>query len=256
MSTLLKGLFVPGTVPFLVLALIPGALLLYRRPGRIGRVWISGVVLLYWLMSTPVVAAWLVQVSSPEYPRMETSDQLHGASAIVVLGAGSHHYESGDEAVSVMTQEGGLRVLEAARIYRMLSRPWVIVTGGAAFRGRSESQVMAEGLEDLGVPRDRILLEEVSMSTHEHAMNVPRLLTERGVKEFVLVTSPTHIRRSLRVFSAAGLHPIPAAPEAFAEFRRSNVLERYLPSDRALSVSGGVMYDGLGMVYYWLRGWL
>lgn len=256
MSALLKELFVPGTVPFLILALIPGVLFLYRRPGRIGRVWISAVVLLYWLISMPVVAAWLVQISSPDYPRVEKSDQLYSASAVVVLGAGSHHYESGRETVSVMTREGGLRLLEAARIYRILNRPWVIVTGGSTFSGRSEAQVLAKGLEDLGVPRDRILLEEVSKSTHEHAMNVPRLLSERGVKEFVLVTSPTHMRRSLRVFSAAGLHPIPATPEAFAELRRLSSLERYLPSDTALSVSSEVLYDGLGMAYYWLRGWL
>lgn len=256
LPTLLKALFVPGTVPFLILVLIPGALLLYRRRGRLGRVWVSAVVLLYWLISTPVVAAWLVQVSSPAYPRVEKRDQLPGASAVVVLGGGSYHYESGNEALSVMTRESGLRVLEAARIYRILDSPWVIVTGGSTFNGRSEAQVMAKALEDLAVPRDRILLEEASKSTHEHGINVPRILTERGVKGFVLVTSPTHMRRSLRVFSAGGLHPIPAAPEAFAELRRSSVLQRYLPSDRALSVSSGVFYDGLGLMYYWLRGWL
>lgn len=255
MAALLKELLVPGTVPFLILALIPGALLLYRRP-RISRAWISALVLLYWLISTPVVAAWLVQVSTREYPRVERSDQLHDVSAVVVLGAGSHRYESGNETVSVLTREGGLRALEAARIYRILNHPWVIVTGRPRFRGRSETQVMAGELEDLGVPRDRILLEEGSMTTHDHAIHVPRLLGARGVKQFVLVTSSTHMRRSLQVFRAVGLDPIPATPEAFAELRRSNLVERYLPSERALRVSRAVFYDGLGMVYYWMRGWI
>jgi uncharacterized SAM-binding protein YcdF (DUF218 family) len=255
-TSLFKELLLPGSLPFFILALIPGVLLLYWRRGRIGRIWVTVLVLFYWLASTPIVAAWLVEATSPELARIDHPEQLGGATAIVLLGAGGYHYESRGEMVSVVTPQAGLRVVEAARIARLLEDPLIIITGGATFRGRSEAEILRLSLVDLGIPRDAVVLEHKSLTTYDHPRNVAPMLAARGIKRFVLVTSLTHMRRALLVFRAAGYDPVPAAPEPFSDFRRWTPTERCFPSERALAVSTAVFYDAFGLGYYWIRGWL
>ena len=261
MLTTFKELFVPGSVPFLLVALILGVVLLYRRAdsGRWGRRWIAALVLMYWIFSMPISAAWLLEKLTPAYEPLLDAGAARGATAIVVLGAGAKRYRSRGRTVDVVTRDGGLRVLEAARVYQLLDRPWVIVSGGFladSGRGRPEAAITGEELVKLGVPQDRIVLETVSGDTHEHSINVPPLLRERGVERFVLVTSQEHMRRSLRVFRAAGLSPIPSVPEAFPNPPSWRRWFSYVPSTTALEISGSIVYDYFGIGYYWLRGWI
>ena len=258
MLRLIKDLLVPGSAPFLILGLIPGVILMYRRgkAGRVGQLWVTLLTACYLALSLPVAAIWLIETISPAYPPLETRDQAHGATAIVVVTSGVAEYRSRGQALDALTGESALRMLEAVRVYRLLDRPWVVVSGGAIDDRQPEALVAGDALEQRGVPRDRIVLELQAMNTHDHALRVPPLLRERGVRQFVLVTSRQHIRRALAVFRAVGLSPIPSMPEPLDELRRRTRLERYLPSQAALSASQTLIYDELGMVYYWLRGWL
>lgn len=261
MLTTFKQLFVPGSVPFLLVALIPGVVLLYRRAdsGRWGRRWIAALVLMYWIFSMPVTAAWLLERLTPTYEPLLDAGAARGATAIVVLGAGANRYRSRGRELGVVTRPSGLRVLEAVRLYQFLNRPWVIVSGGmtdGAGQGRAETTIVGEELLRLGVPQDRLVLDTGSDDTHEQSINVPPLLRERGVERFVLVTSREHMRRSLRVFQAVGLTAIPSVPDAFPNPLSWRRWRGYLPSMTALEVSHSIVYDYFGIGYYWLRGWI
>ena len=50
-------------------------------------------------------------------------------------------------------------VMEGARVYRVLDKPWMIVTGGLGSTRQTEAAHMAVELESLGVPADRIVIE-------------------------------------------------------------------------------------------------
>ena len=50
-------------------------------------------------------------------------------------------------------REDALRVMEAARVYRVLDRPWVIVTGGIGSGPHTDAERMAQELET-GAERD------------------------------------------------------------------------------------------------------
>jgi uncharacterized SAM-binding protein YcdF (DUF218 family) len=99
--------------------------------------------------------------------------------------------------VEVSPREDALRIMEAARVYRALDKPWVIVTGGVASGYRTEAERMKAELELMGVPADRIVCGAASAEHHEHAIYVPPLLRERHVTRFVLVTSRQHVARAL-----------------------------------------------------------
>ena len=254
--SLLKDLLVPGSLPFLFLTLLLGICLLYRNKdgGRAGRRLRVVVVVLYWLWSTPVVASLFVNLLTPDYPPVQSRTQASDADAIVLLGAGVELYRSRGDVFEVSPREDALRVMEAARVYRALDKPWVIVTGGVGSGRRTEAVRMAAELEAMGVPADRIVAEPRAQNTHEHAIYVPPLLRERHVTRFVLVTSRQHMARALRVFRKAGWDPVPSTPEAYAD--ESTPIDRFLPSKNALLASEQVLYGQGAFVYYWLRGWL
>jgi uncharacterized SAM-binding protein YcdF (DUF218 family) len=252
----LKELFVPGSYLFFLIALIPGTLLLYRGKdgGRAGRLWVTALVLLYWILSTPAAALGLLRLLSPDDPPVQARDQARGATAIVVLGAGLDTYRSRGDSYDVPTGDDALRIIETLRVYRVIDPRWIVVTGGLGSERHTEAQQMAEELKAMGIPGDRIVEESQSTNTRDHARYVPPLLEERHVPQFVLVTSRQHMARALRVFRKAGLDPVPSSPEVYETNR--GPWEYWLPSGAALHASNLMIYDELAMAYYWLRGWI
>lgn len=252
----LKDLIVPGTIPFLILALIPGLLLLFRKKdgGRAGKIWVASLVLLYWVFSTPITAVTLIDLLSPDLPPVMSKADARGAAAIVLLGAGMDIHRSRGDAYGAPTREGTLRVLEAARLHRLLGGVPIIATGGLGSSQYSEAGLMAHQLEQMGVPAETIIKEEKSTNTRDHAMFVPPLLKQHGIEQFVLVTSQQHIARSLEAFRAVGTNPVPSTPETYVP--RGGAFEMYLPSRVALYASERMIYDLLGWAYYKARGWI
>lgn len=254
--TALKELIVPGSVPFLIFSLIFGTLLLYRRNdgGRAGRLFLTGVALFYWIASTPATASAVIRLLTSDYPPVETQAQARGAAAVVVLGAGMELYDSRGDQFAASVREDALRMMEALRVYHVLDRPFVVVTGGYGSKRYVEAGRMAAELEAMGVPADRIVQETKATNTFDHTKYVPPLLQERHVGQFVLVTSRQHIDRALRVFHKAGFDPVPSSPDL--DLNHFGPVEYFLPSRMALLASEELVYDKLGMMYYRLRGWI
>lgn len=250
----LKDLLVPGSLGFLLLSLVCGVLLLRRRKdsGRIGKIWLTVVVALYWVLSTSAVAVALVDLFSPNVPPVMSKADARGAEAIVLLGAGMEIHRSRNDSYGAPTREGSLRVLEAARLHRLLGVP-IVATGGVGSLQYSESGLMAHQLEQLGVPPAQIIKEEESTNTRDHALLVPPLLKQHGFDRFVLVTSQQHIARALGAFRAVGADPVPSTPDVYVA--RRGALERFLPSREGLFISERLFYDLIGRAYYKARGW-
>src|SRR5581483_1648564 len=122
-SPILKELFIPGSLSFLILGLLIGTVLLYRKTGRAGRTLLTVIALFYWALATPIVAVALIHLLTPNYPPVMTRAQASGAQAIVVLGAGVEVYRSRGDRAEASAREDALRTLEAARVYRLLDRP-------------------------------------------------------------------------------------------------------------------------------------
>jgi len=252
---LAKALLVPGTFQFLLLALVPGTLLLYRRSdrGRIGRIWITVVVVSYVVMSVPATAVFLIDAVSPSYPPVESAADARGATAIVVLSAGMDTFRSRGDVFDSSPREDALRLMEAARVYQVLGHPWVIVTGAHPNERTTQAGHMAKVLKNLGVDPDRIIQEPHATNTRDHVLLVPPILKANGITQFVLVTSQQHMARSLRAFRKVGWNPIPSTPELYVARTR---LEWFLPGRPALEASSAMWYDALAFGYYWLRGWV
>ena len=106
----------------------------------------------------------------------------------------------------------------------------------------------------LGVPVEHLVLESVSTSTRTEADAIRSLLGTHRTDPILLVTSPMHMRRSLAVFEAVGMKPIPAAARPWSD--RSPVACRWCPTHDALDLSDAVLYEQVAWLYYWAHGWL
>ena len=245
-----------GNIACIVVIFAIGAVLLFLRP-RWGRRWIVAVVLGYWLVSTPIGSTLLVTPLVRGVHSIEDPREAGSARAIVVLGGGIRELRVRSDALAYPYETTTLRVLEAARVFRLLDgRPIVIASGGIAQPGQqvAEGAVIAEALARLQVPRDHIVVEESSRTTREQAILVTRFLKARGIDRCILVTSPTHMSRSVAVFRAQGADVIPSVSALVPENRKKPPL--FMPNGDSLNVSDNGVYAYASLAYYWARGWL
>jgi uncharacterized SAM-binding protein YcdF (DUF218 family) len=256
-AALIKELL-PGSILFLLIGVTIGvvALLLSRTRRTAPLVWLSLLAIFYWLISLPIVPHAMEGWLGAGYAPLASAAEAEGAQHVVVLGGGGVTLKGAQGSYDSPSTATAYRLLEAERLYRLLGDPILILSGGAAGRegeGTPESELMRAVLVARGVPEERIWVETASPDTHENAILVGDLLEEKGVDQFVLVTSQAHMRRAMGAFAAEGMNPIPSAAvhEADGEGRSP-----FLPSGDALAESELVFREIFALIYYQLRGWL
>ncbi len=174
-------------------------------------------------------------------PLVVTSE-LEPVDALVVFGGGLRK----DGRLGVSTEE---RVRYAAALYHEGYAGHVLLMGGYRVPPRfEESEVMAESLVRLGVPRDRIVLDRNSRNTYENARRTYALCMRLGFDRIILVTSPYHMRRAWLCLKQYPLTVL-AAPVEDSEAYGSGLGARL----RAIDL---VIHEYGGLLSYWWRGWI
>lgn len=252
MSALLYFLF-SASGP--IVALIITAIWLWRRPSStMARRFAIAVAVGYALASIHLVPFGVSRLLTLGYHQFRADDVGHGPTAVVLLGGGGEFIEGWTDHITVTTPIEGARVLEAWRVFRLISPAWIISSGGRPDppdEAEASSITMRDELVRLGVPQGRILLESTSRSTHDEAGLIAPMLKSLGIQQVVLVTSDTHMRRSLGAFRAVGVNAVPAiAPDPRLPMQW---FWWVLPSHKGLELSSEVSHELLGIPYYWLR---
>ena len=114
---------------------------------------------------------------------------------------------------TVEVNSSGDRMIYAAHLFHKGKAPYVLVSGGRIGWDPveiSQAEEMASLLEMLGVPKDKIWLEDASRNTEENAVFSKKILEAKGAKRILLVTSAVHMPRSVLLFERQGLEVIPA----------------------------------------------
>ena len=243
------------------LLLLVAIVLLWRRP-RLAAIPIALSLVILLLSSNAWVSDGLVR--SLEYQHRPPAE-LPTADAIVVLGGCTKPQFPPRPWVDV--SEEGDRVLHGAMLYRQGKAPKVIFSGGRIDwygTGSSESQDMAEIAKTMGVPESAILQDPTSLNTRENAVNVQKILQQYQMRRILLVTSAMHMPRSLKIFQKLGIDAIPAPTDFLvtdnnqAELQGSAqaIVLNLLPEAERLRGTTRALKEYVGIVVYWLRGWL
>jgi uncharacterized SAM-binding protein YcdF (DUF218 family) len=253
---LIKETIRPNSVFGCLSLVLVGVLLLYSTStAKWGRRWLVAVLAGYWFISTPLGARLLVNGLSGDYHAIAQASEVPSDSAVIVLSGGASTFRAGGLSLDLPSDSTAFRVLEAARLYRLLGSPLIIASGGVVFpagKPAAESDIIAKSLIDLGVPPKRIVSDSRSRNTEEQATELKTMLEARHIDHFVLVTSPTHMKRAVAVFKAAGLAPYPSVTMERSE--ASPAGWALLPDRGALWISDEAIYDYVALVYYWTRG--
>jgi uncharacterized SAM-binding protein YcdF (DUF218 family) len=260
LSKLLPPLVYPLGLACLALAV---ALICRGRRGQATLIIFS--IVLLWLGGNRLISMAIVRSLEAGYLPLTS---IPRAPVIVVLGGGSRSPDFPRPTAEI--NEAGDRLLYAAWLYKQGAAPHLLLSGGrAAWLGSGrvdEAEVMAQVLEMMGVPRAALWLEDGSRNTYENADATRRLLAERGISEIILVTSATHMPRSVRLFERQGLRVIPAPTDFqvtqadwnyFTQPDLGTLREalNLLPDAEALAYTSRALKEYIGMIVYALRGW-
>jgi uncharacterized SAM-binding protein YcdF (DUF218 family) len=254
----LVNFFLPGSVLFLVAALALGVFLLFAsdRLRRLGRLWLLLLALFYIAGSTEAGADLMLAPLYRHTESIQDAAAANGATAVVMLNGGAATYRARGQEYFGIHQDAALRVLETARVYRLLGNPVVIVQGGfPEMKDRAPlGAIYSKILTDLGVPAARIVIEPDSRNTREHVEKLKPYLEKHRVERFVLVTSPMHMRRSIAAFRQQGYDFVPSAAAADSDLPPWGAEIPFEQENLDRIVWG--MHEYLGLAYYWWNDWL
>jgi uncharacterized SAM-binding protein YcdF (DUF218 family) len=244
--------------PALAWLLALGGLWLCLRPGSrlVPRLLVT-IGALYLAFSIFAISFQLERLLAWGYRPLAPADVPTGRRVIVVLGSGSFTTRNWDGGKFTTVDPGAAeRVLEAARIYRLVGADAVISSGGSLSRddpNEPTGLAMRDALIDLGIPAPRVLVETDSRNTHDESLIVASMLKTLGAEQTILVTAARHMRRAVGTFKAAGIDVIPA-------IARNSVIDQpwtkqWLPRDIGLWETREVAHEYLGLAAYLARGW-
>ena len=125
-------------------------------------------------------------------------DEGRPAGAIVVLGAAQ--FDGRPSPVFAA------RLDHAIDLYLQKLAPVLVVTGGKAEGDRTTEAATARAYAQArGVPTTAIAMEDTGRTTLESLQGVARLLHQRGIRDAVFVSDPTHMLRVLRIAHDLGI---------------------------------------------------
>lgn len=185
----------------------------------------------------------LEQRHSPLWDSVDSEALAAGVRYVAVLG-GSVIDNSRLPVTSRLNHTPLVRVIEAARVHRLLPGS-KIITSGRGSEPTSEAETMAQLLVSIGVKRHDILTEDRSSNTHAQALEIRRIV---GEARFVLVTSAIHMPRAILLFNRQGLQPIAAPTDHLVKRPLKWTLGTVVPKLGYLQLFEYALYEYLALV--------
>jgi uncharacterized SAM-binding protein YcdF (DUF218 family) len=184
------------------------------------------------------------------FPPLINLRENHDVKWVVVLGGGhisdSELPVTGQIGVSTLA-----RLVEGIRIYKELQDCKLLLSGGAVYDPKSNAEIMAEVALLLGAQKDDLLLDTDSKDTKDQARIIHQLL---GDDEFILVTSASHMPRSIALFRKKGMKPVPAPADHLVRKYQEISPAVFFPRAAELKKMERVFYEYLGILWAKLRG--
>lgn len=256
MALLLKFAVLPFYPFSLSLVLIIAGLVVQYRRKSAGSILISGGLIVICFFSIPVISNFLCKSLEMKYTQQDKITEP--VSAIVVLGGAGKPLCPPRKYAEV--SNAGDRLIHCARLYKAGICSRVITTGtgvGWIHDIPSEGYENALVLRDLGVDSSSIIIENKARNTHEHPGNIARILDSLHLpKTIVLVTSASHMPRSVAIFRKAGYKVFCAPIDYQSTLDVVNTVMDFFPNVNSLDLSTRIIHEYYGILGYKLLGWI
>lgn len=185
-----------------LLALLVG----FRRLGATGLG--AAVVLVLIFGWSPLGPAALAALEN-RFPPAEVRGPITG----VILLGGAVETHIGHERRAVTLTDAAERVTAVAELARRYPEARLLLSGGASdllsSEPATESSLARDLLVSMGLPAERIELEERSRNTCENAAESKRVAQPASSERWLLVTSASHMPRAVACFRAVDFAVVP-----------------------------------------------
>ncbi len=209
-------------------------------------------MLILFLFSTKPISNLLVYSLERDY-QMPSKEMLSNLDVMVILAGGvcpSSVLAGGAEASGATYS----RLFNGVCIFKKNNVKLLVLQGTSRMDIESDAVVMAGLAEQLGVPRDRIIVETNSRNTFEHAVELRKIFPASKKMRLGIVTSAMHMRRSEMVFKwkfpEDVIVPIPVN-YGYSVLKYD--IENFIPSLDAFATSYNALHELIGMVWYSLN---
>jgi uncharacterized SAM-binding protein YcdF (DUF218 family) len=205
-SKLFWAVMAPGNL--LLLLLLAGVLWMARSRRRRGLRLVGVVALLLLTIAVMPFGQWMAVPLEARFPVPSLPERIDG---IIVLGGGVDAWISRAHGQTELNDAGD-RVVEAAILARRHPEARVVLSGGEGTMlayGEQEAEYELALLIELGVPTERIVLENRSRNTYENAVFSREVAKPRPGEAWLLVTSAVHMPRAVGCFRHAGWQIVP-----------------------------------------------
>ncbi len=241
LKKILTAFFLPPGI-LVSLMLLSGIWFLFKKNWKPGIINSLIGIFMWSLLISPVADALNRGLEAdfkiPENPQ---------GDVIILLGGGVYDKVPDLSGVGAPTEEMIGRLVTAVRLQKKLNVP-IIVSGGAVFKGRkAEAPIAKRFIVDLGVPANKVIIEDKSRDTIENAKYANEICKKIGYRKPILVTSAYHMKRSVMSFEKAGMKVVPF-PANFKTWKDKKYgWEDYMPgSGNAM----GVIKEYVGFIFY------
>jgi uncharacterized SAM-binding protein YcdF (DUF218 family) len=252
LSSKIVGFFAESSNVLIVVGLL-GALLLRTRFARAGRrIMVAALVLLAILGLSPIGNALLL----PLEQRFPAWDAANGApDGIIVLGGALDELVSAARGAPALN-EAAERMTAAVDLARRYPGARLIFSGG---HGRliagtmTEADVARHLFVQLGVPPERITVEDKSRNTFENALLTKALARPQPGERWLLVTSAYHMPRAVGIFREVGF-PVEAYPVDWRTRGWDDLLRPFGSVSEGLRRCDLALHEWIGLLIYRLTG--
>ena len=154
----------------------------------------------------------------------------------------------------------GNRFLNAYELYQTGKIEKIMLVGGSGDilkDQKNEAPMVASFLKRIGVPENDIIVERNSRNTYENAIFTKKILEEKNIKgNYLLITSAWHMRRAKGCFDKVGISYTPFSVDFFSEKDRWHPENTILPDNAGFYWWEKLIKEWVGMVAYWVRGYV
>jgi len=235
------------SIEILVLGVI---LLLFTSKKKLAKALIIiGIVVLAGLSCEPVSDLILEPLES-KYQPIRNTERYADVKWIAVLGAG--HTDDPRLPVPLRLSERSLtRLVEGLRLHRLMPQSKLILAEGGNPGKMPGASIMREIAALLGTAPEDMIVESKSMDTKDQARIIKKIV---GNERVIIVTSASHMRRSMALFEKQGMRPI-AAPTGYLATKNTTKrkLRDYLPQAGAVYKAESAFHEYLGLVWAKMR---
>ena len=191
----------------------------------------------------------------PLESRFPPWDPSRGAPDGVIVLGGSINTDLSSAHNTPVVSGAGDRIFATLELARRYPNARIVFTGGNAnllATDAKEADYAAQLLENLGLPKERLIIERESRNTYENAVFTKQLVAAKPGERWLLVTSAFHMPRSVGIFRKAGFD-VEAYPVDWRAVGPSSLYTFSKMGVEGLSRTDVAVREWIGLVVYRLR---